>query len=115
MKSHGVHTSIDDFGTGYSSLNLLKDLNIDKIKLDKSFLTQNEERNKSDEIVIKTIINMASDLDMQVVCEGVETTEQANFLKSLHCPIAQGFLFDEPLAHDEFEERLRKSRVYNRM
>lgn len=112
MKANGVHTSIDDFGTGYSSLTLLKNLDIDNIKLDKSFLNQNEPINKSDETVIKTIINMAADLNMQVVCEGVETTEHADLLKSLHCPVAQGFLFDEPLTREEFEERLKNNRSY---
>lgn len=114
MKANGIHTSIDDFGTGYSSLNLLTSLNIDTIKLDKSFI-QGETRSKSDEIVIKTIINMAKDLNMQVVCEGVETEDQVSFLKSLHCPIVQGFFFDAPLSHDDFEERLKTGRVYHRL
>ncbi len=113
LKAHGIHTSIDDFGTGYSSLNLLTNLNIDHIKLDKSFI-QSEHRSKSDEIVIKTIINMAEDLNMQVVCEGVETEEQANFLKTLRCPIVQGFFFDEPLSHNEFENRLKNGRIYKK-
>lgn len=115
MKANGIHTSIDDFGTGYSSLNLLKNLNIDNIKLDKSFLNPVESTSKSDEIVIKTIINLAADLNMQVVCEGVETPEHASFLKSLQCPIVQGFLFDEPLTHDEFEERLKTNRIYHKL
>ena len=117
MKKHGVHTSIDDFGTGYSSLNLLKDLNIDTIKLDKSFLNQNPNSKKrhANEIVIKTIINMAQDLDMQVICEGVETVEQAKLLQTLHCPAVQGFLFDEPLSHDDFEKRLKTERFYHKI
>lgn len=117
MKEHGVHTSIDDFGTGYSSLNLLKDLNIDTIKLDKSFLNQNPNNSnkRSNEIVIKTIINMAADLGMQAICEGVENIEQATLLKSLHCPVVQGFLFDEPLSHDEFEKRLKTGRIYTKI
>ena len=115
MKENGIHTSIDDFGTGYSSLTLIKNLNIDNIKLDKSFLNQNETINKSDETVIKTIINMAADLNMQVICEGVETTEHATLLKSLHCPIAQGFLFDEPLTREEFEKRLKTNRIYDKL
>ncbi len=115
MKEHGVHTSIDDFGTGYSSLNLLKDLNVDIIKLDKSFLSQNQNNIKlhSNEVVIKTVINMAADLDMQVVCEGVETVEQADLLKSMNCPMVQGYLFDKPLTHDMFEARLKSNRVYD--
>lgn len=117
MKAHGVHTSIDDFGTGYSSLNLLKDLNIDTIKLDKSFLCQNPNTAKkhTNEIVIKTIINMAADLEMQAICEGVETVEQAKLLQALHCPAVQGFLFDEPLSHNDFEERLKTGRSYHKI
>lgn len=117
MKEHGVHTSIDDFGTGYSSLNLLKDLNIDTIKLDKSFLCQNPNTAKkhTNEIVIKTIINMAVDLEMQVICEGVETVKQARLLQTLHCPAVQGFLFDEPLSHNDFEERLKTGRIYHKL
>ncbi len=117
MKTHGVHTSLDDFGTGYSSLTLLKDLNIDTIKLDKSFLSPspNVTNKRSNEIVIKTVINMAVDLDMQVICEGVETIEQAQMLRSLHCPAVQGFLFDEPLSHDDFEMRLKTRRIYHKI
>ena len=117
MKAHGVHTSLDDFGTGYSSLTLLKDLNIDAIKLDKSFLNQNPNTtNKhSNEVVIKTVINLASDLDMQVICEGVETIDQAQMLWSLRCPMVQGFLFDEPLSHDDFEKRLKTERIYHKI
>lgn len=117
MKEHGVHTSIDDFGTGYSSLNLLKDLNIDTIKLDKSFLCQNPNTAKkhTNEIVIKTIINMAVDLEMEVICEGVETLKQARLLQTLHCPAVQGFLFDEPLSHNDFEERLKTGRIYHKL
>ena len=113
MKAHGVHTSIDDFGTGYSSLNLLTNLNIDAIKLDKSFLNNNEPRSKSDEIVIKTIINLGRDLNMQVICEGIESIEQVKFLKSLHCPIVQGYLYDGPLTHDEFETCLKSNMTYH--
>ena len=77
MRANGVSTSIDDFGTGYSSLNLLKDLNVDIIKLDKSFLSSLENHRKNDVIVIKNIIKMVNELDMEVIAEGVETVKQA--------------------------------------
>lgn len=112
MKEHGVSTSIDDFGTGYSSLNLLKNLNVDVIKLDRSFL--NNINNNADKIVIKSIVNMIHELGMSVITEGVETFEQAEFLKSIQCHKAQGFLYDRPLPHDEFEQRLTGSRLYER-
>ncbi len=112
MKENGVGTSIDDFGTGYSSLNLLKDLKVDIIKLDKSFLDNLECSGKADEIVIKNIVNMVSELNMNVIAEGVETAVQADFLRDIHCSMAQGYLFDRPLPHDEFEKRLM-NRVYS--
>ncbi len=113
MNQHGIYTAIDDFGTGYSSLNLLKNLNIQIIKLDKSFLHTSFGQDKSDEVVIKTIINMAQDLGMQVVCEGVETAKQAEVLEKLNCHMVQGFLYDKPLPHDEYEKRLVEHRIYN--
>ena len=58
---------------------------------------------------------MAIDLEMQVICEGVETIEQAQLLRSLHCDAAQGFLFDGPLSHDDFEKRLQTGRVYHKI
>ena len=104
--------SIDDFGTGYSSLSLLKDLKVDIIKLDKSFLDSLEENNRSDEIVIKNIVHMVNELDMKLIAEGVETRLQADFLRNVHCSMAQGYLFDRPMPEPEFEERLRNGRVY---
>lgn len=117
MKAHGVHTSLDDFGTGYSSLTLLKDLNVDTIKLDKSFLNQNPNttNKRSNEIIIKTVINLANDLDMKVICEGVETIEQAQLLRSFQCSAVQGFLFDGPLSKTDFEKRLQTERVYHKI
>ncbi len=112
MKKYGVSTSIDDFGTGYSSLNLLKDLDVDIIKLDKSFLDNLGNNKKTDEIVIRHIINMVNELDMKVVAEGVETSMQADLLENISCSMAQGYLFDKPLPCDEFEKRLKSDRVY---
>lgn len=112
MKEAGVQTSIDDFGTGYSSLNLLKDLDVDIIKLDKSFIHNLEKGGNNDKKVIRSIVSMVNELDMQVVAEGVETTEQMEFLKTVNCSMAQGFLFDRPLPREEFEWRLLGERMY---
>lgn len=106
MQKHGIYTSIDDFGTGYSSLNLIKDLPVNVIKLDRSFVKDIPNSSSSDTIVIKSLIQMAGALGMEVVCEGVETLEQAAFLKNLNCPVAQGYLFDKPLSVEDFEHRL---------
>ena len=116
MHNQGICTSIDDFGTGYSSLNMLREFRMDIIKLDKSFLDRITLENidyKTDAIIVENIVRMAQSLDLEIISEGVETEQQAQFLKSVHCNMAQGFLYDKPLPHDVFEQRLRGSRVYD--
>ena len=103
MKYHKVRISIDDFGTGYSSLNMLRSFKVDVLKIDKSFIDDLDERNK---IVLSNIIHMAHDLNMEVVAEGVETREQALYLKEIGCHVLQGYLFDRPLPKKEFEEKI---------
>ncbi len=110
LKKAGVHTSIDDFGTGYSSVNLLKELPVDVIKLDKSFLNIAEQRTPAEEVVIKNTINMIRELGMTALAEGVETEGQASFLRGMRCQVAQGFLYDRPLDHDSFEKRLKNKK-----
>ncbi len=115
MHACGICTSIDDFGTGYSSLNMLREFHMDIIKLDKSFLDRITTENadyRTDEIVIENIFRMAQALNLEIVSEGVETARQAEFLRRIHCDMAQGFLFDKPLPHDEYEQRLRGNRHY---
>ncbi len=115
LKENGVMTSIDDFGTGYSSLNLLTDFMFDIVKLDKSFLDNIIKNNsKTDEIVIRNIVRMIRELDMKAIAEGVETAEQALFLKDINCTMVQGYLFDRPLPEEEFETRL-KTRKYSNL
>lgn len=112
LKTNGVMTSIDDFGTGYSSLNLLTDFMFDIVKLDKSFLDNTMRKNsKTDEIVVRNIIRMIKELNMTTIAEGVETAEQAEFLKDIGCNMVQGFLFDKPLPENEFINRL-ETRFY---
>ena len=116
MRDYGICTSIDDFGTGFSSLNMLRELRTDVIKLDKSFVDKITSENievQSDKIVIENIVHMVRALKLEIISEGVETKEQADFLRDIHCNMAQGFLFDKPLPHDEFEKRLLGSRVYH--
>jgi len=109
MKKNGVITSIDDFGTGYSSLNLLTDFNFDIVKLDKSFLDNIIKSNsKTDEIVVRNIVRMVRELNMKAIAEGVETPEQAKFLKDIDCTMVQGYLYDKPLCAEDFEKRLKK-------
>lgn len=108
MKNHGIKTSIDDFGTGFSSLNLLTDFMFDIVKLDKSFLDNIEKHNSgTDEIVVRNIVKMVRELEMKAIAEGVETEEQARFLKNIDCRLVQGYLFDKPLPVEDFVGRLQ--------
>ena len=104
MREAGIHTSMDDFGTGYSSLSLLRDIDMDVIKLDRTFLR--DENDAKEERMVENIVRMIHDLDRRVICEGVETEEQVDFLLRVGCTMAQGFLFDRPLSREEFEKRL---------
>ena len=107
-KLNGMHiaSSIDDFGTGYSSLGILRDLPVSTIKIDKSFI-DNDTLTKRDEIVLKNIIQMAKELDIEVITEGVERQDQIEFLQNVGCDLVQGFYYDKPLSLEEFEERLK--------
>jgi len=96
LKELGVKVSIDDFGTGYSSLYYLKKFPIDGLKIDKSFI-QDITTSHSDSNIVTTIIDMAHHLGLRVIAEGVETTEQLQFLEDNHCDEAQGYLFSPPL------------------
>ena len=107
LKDENISTAIDDFGTGYSSLSTLRDFPVSEIKIDRSFIN-NDELNKSDEIVLKNIIAMANELGISVVSEGVERPDQTALLKSVGCHVVQGFLYDNPMPKKDFEKRLIK-------
>ena len=107
LKKLGVRWSIDDFGTGYSSLNLLKELPVDIIKIDKSFLDETESSETS-KIIIRKTVELTQELDMTVVCEGVETENQADYLRGIRCDVAQGYLYAKPMPMGEFEKMLDK-------
>ncbi|MEG4807827.1 EAL domain-containing protein [Microcoleus sp. F8-D3] len=96
LKAIGVGICIDDFCTGYSSLSLLKELPIDTLKIDRSFL-QNLARNPNDTSLIQTIILLGKNLSMEIVAEGVETQEQIEILRELGCILGQGYFFSRPL------------------
>ncbi len=99
----GAGLAIDDFGTGQSSLSQLKDLPFDTIKVDQSFLRSRNDagKNQDGEVLLKSIIDLARDLKRSVVVEGVETAEQATWLKSNGCKFGQGFYFSRPLPSAE--------------
>lgn len=106
MNNAKIHTSIDDFGTGYSSLSMLKDINVDVVKIDKSFLAKTDFEDIHQEKMLENVIKMINDLDRTVICEGIENESQLDFLKHASCSVVQGYFFDKPLPHDEFEKRL---------
>ncbi|MEG3640859.1 putative bifunctional diguanylate cyclase/phosphodiesterase [Magnetococcus sp. PR-3] len=107
LKSLGVTCALDDFGTGYSSLNYLKLLPLDTLKLDRSFVMAIPE-DMDDAAIVRTVIQMAHDLGLKVVTEGVETRQQAAFLKYNQCEILQGFLVSRPLDSATFEAFLAR-------
>jgi len=96
LRQMDINVALDDFGTGYSSLSYLSTLPINTLKIDQSFVGSLETQEKT-RYVVKTVINMAHQLDMKVVCEGVETEGQLNLLHSYGCDVIQGFYFSPAL------------------
>jgi diguanylate cyclase (GGDEF)-like protein/PAS domain S-box-containing protein len=96
LRSHGIRLSIDDFGTGYSSLSYLKRLPVNTLKIDKSFV-KDIERNLDSTSIVKAIIDLGHNLNLEVTAEGVETEQQLAFLQKYGCDHIQGYLFCEPL------------------
>lgn len=99
----GFKLSLDDFGSGYSSLNMLKDMPVDVVKIDKEFFsdTMNTQKGRA---VISTVVDLAKNLDMDVISEGVETREQVEFLTEIHCAMVQGYYFAKPMPISDFEK-----------
>ncbi|WP_150273028.1 putative bifunctional diguanylate cyclase/phosphodiesterase [Paenibacillus tepidiphilus] len=107
LKGLGVFISIDDFGTGYSSLHYLKNMPIDRLKIDRSFVAEVME-DSNNAAIVSTITSMAHHLKLKVTAEGVENKEQLQFLREQQCHEAQGYLFGKPLQAAEFERSFLK-------
>ena len=101
IKAQGVKVAIDDFGTGYSSLKYLQNFNFDKLKIDREFIKDYPQNDTGN--IAKTILNLAAQMDINVIAEGVETQEQFLFLKENHCQEIQGYYFHKPLLVKDFE------------
>ncbi|HCE80050.1 MAG TPA: hypothetical protein DIT22_00100 [Thermodesulfobacterium commune] len=112
LKFYRINISIDDFGTGYSSLHYLKDLPIDFIKIDQSFV-RDFLRDKKTFFILETIIKLAKKLNIKTIAEGVENKEQFEVLKELGCDYFQGFLFAKPMPEEECFEYLKKFKKPN--
>ncbi|MDQ1383416.1 MAG: hypothetical protein QOG65_795 [Actinomycetota bacterium] len=105
----GIKVALDDFGTGHSSLTLLRSLTIDRVKIDRTFITEFT-RDSRDAAIVRRVIGLAHDLGLDVVAEGVETPEQARLLVELGCPRAQGWLFAKALPIADLRTRLDEQR-----
>ena len=102
----GIKVALDDFGTGHSSLTLLRSLPIDKVKIDQTFVRELT-RDARVVAIVRSVINLAADLGLDVVAEGVETTEQARLLGELGCNYAQGYLWARAMPIDSLTQQLR--------
>lgn len=100
----GFQTSMDDFGTGYSAFNILKDIEIDILKIDRLFF-ENLEENSRAQIIVQSIIEMCKKLSIRTVAEGIESEAQVKFLKKIGCDLIQGYYFSKPISIPEFEEK----------
>jgi len=106
LHNKGFTVSMDDFGSGYSSLNVLKNLQFDSIKLDKEFLSGFNENENAKRVIVGAV-EMLKSLRVNVIAEGVETQEQADFLRDIGCDIAQGYFYSKPLSCTEFEKWIK--------
>lgn len=107
LRDKGVTISIDDFGTGYSSLSHFKNIPADEIKVDQSFV-MNMLNDKADELIIRSIIDLAHSFDKKVIAEGVENAEVEALLREIGCDFAQGYYYDKPMPHDQIVAWLKE-------
>ncbi|MBO6303336.1 MAG: EAL domain-containing protein [Ruminiclostridium sp.] len=105
MREKGFKVSIDDFGSGYSSLSLLKRMPVDVLKIDKGFFS-GEHMQEKESIMLSSVIDMADKMNIDIICEGIETEEQVDFLKHSKCDMAQGFFYAKPVPMADFEDML---------
>lgn len=108
LMEHGYKTSIDDFGSGFTGLNIWKDLNFNVLKLDKVFISQDPKDSIKNDTIVASIVAICNKMRNVILCEGVETLEQALHMKDLGCDIAQGYYFSKPVPPQEFDKRLEE-------
>lgn len=105
LKGLGVSLAIDDFGSGYSSFSSLKHMNVDVLKIDKSFIDDILTDHKT-QLLVSSMIEMGHNLGYKIIAEGIETSEQLNLLQELNCDIGQGYLFSKPVTPEEISQLL---------
>ena len=110
LRKNGFALWLDDFGSGYSSFNTIKDFKFDVVKLDMAFL-KGFDKNEKAKPVIDSVIKMADSINMGTLCEGVETKEQAAFLKKIGCERLQGYLFSKPISYEELNEKIARKEL----
>lgn len=103
LHNHGYYVSMDDFGSGYSNLTSLANLDFNIIKLDKGFCSNID--NKKETAVLSFVMQLAKKLKIKVLCEGVETQDYSDYLKSIGCTLIQGYLYDKPIPADDFKKK----------
>ncbi len=109
LNMQGIKTAIDDFGTGYSSLAMLNMLPLDELKIDRSFIPQDQfDDSDKSMLMLKGVVNLAKSLGLTIVAEGVETPVQLKLIESMDCDMVQGYIFDRPLREDDFVKRLQQ-------
>ncbi|WP_227433988.1 EAL domain-containing protein [Clostridioides sp. ES-S-0006-03] len=104
IHEEGFQCSLDDFGSGYSSLNMLKEIKVDTLKLDRAFFSSPNADNVSENYVIESVVELAKKLNMNSVSEGVETILQMEYLKKINCDMIQGYVFSKPIPQEIFEK-----------
>lgn len=103
LRTYGFRVVMDDFGRGYSSLNMLQNMNLDAIKIDMEFLRRNEDPERS-RMILEMVLNLAKELDIHVVTEGVEQKDQLQYMQELGCTLFQGYYFAKPMPVNQFEK-----------
>lgn len=104
LRSYGYKTSIDDYGSGFSGVMVFQELDFDVLKLDRTFLVDDEEKSRRNDKIIKRVVTLANDFQTTVLCEGVETAEQCERMKEQGCQVAQGYYFSRPVPAEQFLE-----------
>lgn len=112
LRGYQYHVSIDDFGSGYAGINIWQEMNFDLLKLDKRFLSEEEPIKSRNAAIVPNVINIAQRLGIEVLCEGVETKEQCQYLIKLGCTCVQGYYFSHPVTKEQFYQTYKELNGY---